>query len=86
MDALTRRELLVLSGTGLAVTAGLGQRSSRAQGPVIRQGYQTNMWGMPTYYLLRSGHLERRGLKVEEFSVPSGRARACGRATTRRSS
>jgi ABC-type nitrate/sulfonate/bicarbonate transport system substrate-binding protein len=72
MDALTRRELLVLSGTGLAVTAGLGQRSSRAQAPVIRQGYQTNMWGMPTYYLLRSGHLERRGLKVEEFSVPSG--------------
>ncbi len=43
-----------------------------AQGVVIRQGYQTNMWGMPTYYLLRSGALEKQGLKVEEFAVPSG--------------
>jgi hypothetical protein len=39
---------------------------------VIRQGYQTNLWGMPTYYLLRSGLLEKRGLKFEEFGVPSG--------------
>ena len=38
----------------------------------IRQGYQTNMWGMPTYYLLRSGALEKRGIKFEEFAVPSG--------------
>jgi ABC-type nitrate/sulfonate/bicarbonate transport system substrate-binding protein len=38
----------------------------------VRQGYQTNMWGMPTYYLLKSGHLERHGLKFEEFAVPSG--------------
>jgi ABC-type nitrate/sulfonate/bicarbonate transport system substrate-binding protein len=30
------------------------------------------MWGMPTYYLLRSGALEKRGLKFEEFAVPSG--------------
>ena len=27
---------------------------------------------MPTYYLLRSGLLEKRGLKFEEFGVPSG--------------
>ena len=27
---------------------------------------------MPTYYLLRSGALEKRGLKFEEFAVPSG--------------
>jgi sulfonate transport system substrate-binding protein len=72
MGALTRREVLVLSGVGLATGATLGARPARAQGTVIRQGYQTNMWGMPTYYLLRSGHLERRGLKFEEFSVPSG--------------
>ncbi len=39
---------------------------------VIRQGYQTNLWGMPTYYLLRSGLLEKRGMKFEEFGVPSG--------------
>jgi ABC-type nitrate/sulfonate/bicarbonate transport system substrate-binding protein len=38
----------------------------------IRQGYQTNVWGMPTYYLLRSGALEKRGLNFEEFAVPSG--------------
>jgi ABC-type nitrate/sulfonate/bicarbonate transport system substrate-binding protein len=72
MRTLTRREILALSGAGLATAAGLPPRSARAQGPVIRQGYQTNMWGMPTYYLLRSGHLEKRGLKFEEFSVPSG--------------
>ncbi len=72
MGGLTRRELLILSGTGLAATAGLGRRAALAQGPVIRQGYQTNMWGMPTYYLLRSGHLEKRGIRFEEFSVPSG--------------
>ena len=27
---------------------------------------------MPTYYLLRSGVLEKRGIKFEEFAVPSG--------------
>ena len=30
------------------------------------------MWGMPTYYLLRSGLLEKHGVKFEEFAVPSG--------------
>jgi ABC-type nitrate/sulfonate/bicarbonate transport system substrate-binding protein len=43
-----------------------------AQTATIRQGYQTNMWGMATYYLLRSGALEKQGLKFEEFAVPSG--------------
>ena len=38
----------------------------------IRQGYQTNIWGMPTYYLMRSGLLEKHGIKFEEFAVPSG--------------
>jgi ABC-type nitrate/sulfonate/bicarbonate transport system substrate-binding protein len=38
----------------------------------VKQGYQTNMWGMPTYYLLHSGHLEKHGIKAEEFAVPSG--------------
>ena len=36
-------------GAALACAPALG-----ADAP-IRQGYQTNMWGMPTYYLLRSG-------------------------------
>jgi NitT/TauT family transport system substrate-binding protein len=76
MSAPTRREWLRLSRIGVVLVAGVAPRAARAQTsaawPVLRQGYQTNMWGMPTYYLLRSGHLERRGLKAEEFSVPSG--------------
>ena len=38
----------------------------------VRQGYQTNMWGMPTYYLLHSGLLDKHDVKFEEFAVPSG--------------
>lgn len=72
VTALTRREFLVLSGAGLVAAEGLRPRPAGAQAPTIRQGYQTNMWGMPTYYLLRSGHLDKRGLKYEEYSVPSG--------------
>ena len=44
----------------------------RSPSRTVRQGYQTNMWGMPTYYLLHSGLLEKHGVKVEEFAVPSG--------------
>ena len=69
---LTRREFLVLSGSGLMATQVLGPEVLFAQSVTIRQGYQTNIWGMPTYYLLRSGALEKRGLKFEEFAVPSG--------------
>ena len=65
----TRRQYLAAS-LALAATA-FAPRAAFAQ-TVIRQGYQTNLWGMPTYYLLRSGLLEKRGLKFEEFGVPSG--------------
>ena len=69
---MTRRHCLAASGAA-ALAAGLGvARSATAQATTIRQGYQTNVWGMPTYYLLRSGALEKRGLKFEEFAVPSG--------------
>ena len=68
---MTRRQYLAATGAG-ALVAGLGLRRATAQQVTIRQGYQTNMWGMPTYYLLRSGLLEKRGLKFEEFAVPSG--------------
>ncbi len=69
---MTRRQYLAAAGAGV-VTAGLGgMGSALAQMATIRQGYQTNMWGMPTYYLMRSGILEKRGLKFEEFAVPSG--------------
>src|SRR5215510_11087702 len=70
--ALTRREFLVLAGSGLVAAGALGPQVVLAQNTTIRQGYQTNIWGMPTYYLLRSGALEKRGLKFEEFAVPSG--------------
>ena len=68
--AMTRRRALAASGAVLA-SALWPMRSARAL-EAIRQGYQTNMWGMPTYYLLRSGTLERQGIKFEEFAVPSG--------------
>jgi sulfonate transport system substrate-binding protein len=69
---LTRREFLIYSGGGLAAAGVLGPQAVLAQATTIRQGYQTNIWGMPTYYLLRSGHLEKRNIKFEEFAVPSG--------------
>ena len=64
---LTRRQWLVASALALALPA-------RPAGALetIRQGFQTNIWGMPTYYLLKSGLLEKRGIKFEEFAVPSG--------------
>lgn len=68
----TRRQ--ILAGAG-AMMAGVGVfggvRPAFALDP-IRQGYQTNIWGMPTYYLMRSGLLEKHGIKFEEFAVPSG--------------
>src|SRR5438876_1449348 len=69
---LTRREFLILSGGGLAAARVLGPEALFAQTTTIRQGFQTNIWGMPTYYLLRSGALEKRGLKFQEFAVASG--------------
>jgi NitT/TauT family transport system substrate-binding protein len=68
---MTRRHYLAAAGAGV-LTAGLGARPASAQFATIRQGYQTNIWGMPTYYLLKSGALEKHGLKFEEFAVASG--------------
>ena len=56
---------------GAATAAAAIARPAHALG-TIRQGYQTNIWGMPTYYLMRSGLLEKHGIKFEEFPVPSG--------------
>ena len=66
---LTRRQYLAASGAA-ALSAGLARPAWALE--TVRQGYQTNIWGMPTYYLMRSGLLEKRGLKFEEFAVPSG--------------
>ncbi len=68
-QGITRRQCAASIG---AVALSALARPALAQAAVIRQGYQTNVWGMPTYYLLRSGALEKRGLKFEEFAVPSG--------------
>jgi NitT/TauT family transport system substrate-binding protein len=70
-DGLTRRHVLAATGA-TALTAGFGGIASAQAGTTIRQGYQTNIWGMPTYYLMKSGYLEKRGLKTEDFAVPSG--------------
>ena len=56
--APTRRQYLAAS-LALAATAFV-PRAAFAQ-TVIRQGYQTNLWGMPTYYLLRSGFWKSAG-------------------------
>jgi NitT/TauT family transport system substrate-binding protein len=68
--SITRRQYLA-AGAG-ALAAGLGATRPALALDAIRQGYQTNIWGMPTYYLLKSGLLEKRGIKFEEFAVPSG--------------
>lgn len=70
-SGFNRRQFLAASGAGALAASGLW-RPSFAADMAIRQGYQTNMWGMPTYYLMKSGELEKRGIKVEEFPVPSG--------------
>jgi ABC-type nitrate/sulfonate/bicarbonate transport system substrate-binding protein len=68
---LTRRQTLAAGGASVLVL-GLGSTRPAAALEPIRQGYQTNIWGMPTYYLMKSGLLEKRGIKFEEFAVPSG--------------
>jgi sulfonate transport system substrate-binding protein len=65
---MKRRDFIAAAGAA-ALSRAL---PAAAQAATIRQGYQTNMWGMATYYLLRSGALEKQGLKYEEFAVPSG--------------
>jgi ABC-type nitrate/sulfonate/bicarbonate transport system substrate-binding protein len=70
MNTMTRRQTLAAGAGMLAV--GLGATRPVFALETIRQGFQTNIWGMPTYYLLKSGLLEKRGIKFEEFAVPSG--------------
>jgi ABC-type nitrate/sulfonate/bicarbonate transport system substrate-binding protein len=68
--SITRRHCLA-AGAGI-LAAGLGVARPAFAFDTIRQGFQTNIWGMPTYYLLKSGLLEKHGIKFEEFAVPSG--------------
>jgi NitT/TauT family transport system substrate-binding protein len=71
-SGFNRRRFITASAAGALAAAGLSRPSQASEMVTIRQGYQTNMWGMPTYYLLRSGHLAKQGIKFEEFAVPSG--------------
>jgi len=68
-SGLTRRQYLAATGAA-ALAVGMARPALALD--TVRQGYQTNIWGMPTYYLMRSGLLEKHGIKVEEFAVPSG--------------
>src|SRR5579883_3289549 len=68
---LTRRQCLTAASAGV-LAAGFGTTREARAAETIRQGYQTNIWGMPTYYLMKSGYLERHGLAVEQYPVPSG--------------
>ena len=70
-QGMTRRQYLAATGAGV-LAAGLGSTRPASALETVRQGYQTNIWGMPTYYLMKSGALEKRGVKVEEFAVVSG--------------
>src|SRR3982075_4116381 len=68
---ITRRQYLAATGAGV-LAAGFGGTRDALALETVRQGYQTNIWGMPTYYQLKSGLLEKHGIKFEEFAVPSG--------------
>jgi ABC-type nitrate/sulfonate/bicarbonate transport system substrate-binding protein len=70
-STLTRRQCLAATGAG-ALAMGIGPMHGAAAAESIRQGYQTNIWGMPTYYLMKSGYLEKHGLSAQDFAVPSG--------------
>jgi NitT/TauT family transport system substrate-binding protein len=70
MSSMTRRQYLAASA-GILATGFTSARPAFAL-ETVRQGFQTNIWGMPTYYLLKSGLLEKHGIKFEEFAVPSG--------------
>jgi len=70
-STLTRRHYLAATGAGV-LALGFAPTRGVAAPETIRQGYQTNIWGMPTYYLMKSGYLEKHNLAVEEFAVPSG--------------
>jgi sulfonate transport system substrate-binding protein len=70
---MKRRDFITKAGATALLVPTLGRvTSALAESLTVRQGYQTNMWGMATYYFLRSGALEKQGLKFEEFAVPSG--------------
>ena len=71
-STLTRRQYLGAAAGAGTLVLGLGANRSASAAETIRQGYQTNIWGMPTYYLMKSGYLEKHGIAAQDFAVPSG--------------
>jgi NitT/TauT family transport system substrate-binding protein len=72
MDTVSRRQVLAGTGAGIVVLGAGGVQPAFAQAATLKQGYQTNIWGMPTYYLMKSGLLEKAGIKTQDFAVASG--------------
>ena len=68
---IDRRHLMLGAGAGLMFASFSKPTSAQAKFK-LKQGYQTNIWGMPTYYMVQSGVLQKHGFEVEEFQVPSG--------------
>ena len=71
LTGMNRRQYLTATGA-TALSLGIAGLIPAYAATKLRQGYQVNMWGMPTYYLMKSGLLEKRGFEVEEFAVASG--------------
>jgi NitT/TauT family transport system substrate-binding protein len=70
-SGLNRRQYLAATGA-TALSLGISSLVPAYAATKLRQGYQVNMWGMPTYYLMKSGLLAKHGIDVEEFAVASG--------------
>ncbi|MFN3656023.1 MAG: ABC transporter substrate-binding protein [Pseudolabrys sp.] len=70
-SGLNRRQYLAATGA-TALSLGISGLIPAYAATKLRQGYQVNMWGMPTYYLMKSGLLQKHGIDVEEFAVASG--------------
>lgn len=70
-SGLNRRQYLAATGA-TALSLGMSSLVPAYAATKLRQGYQVNMWGMPTYYLMKSGLLAKHGIDVEEFAVASG--------------
>ena len=71
--ALTRREFLILWGSGLLAAGVLRPEVLFAQATTIRQGYQTNIWGMPNRTTCSARARSKSAVSNSKSSpVPSG--------------
>jgi len=66
---ISRRQ--ILSTSGALAAAAFAPRAAFAQ-TTIRQGYQTNLWGMPTSICCAQARWRSMASNSEEIGVPSG--------------